>query len=311
MRGPRYLPEPSLVEITVRTVQSRFLLRLTEIVVKTIIGVIARAQERYEVAVIDVKQMNSHLHLLCFFEDGQQMSRFMRYVNSNLARKVGRLAGWSGPFWERRYSHVVVTEEEAAQVERLKYCLQNGCKEGLVWKPHDWPGATGVNAMLSGEMKIEGEWLDLTLMFHARERGESTATKNFVKRHTLKLSKLPCWEHLNDDDYCKHVQGLVETIADETAAMHERNGSVPLGVRELRKLRPNQRAANPGRSPKPLVHAASRERRRRFREAWRLFVESFLAASQRLREGDRDAKFPPGSFPPRLPFVPLTAGPSG
>ena len=77
MRGPRYLPEPSLVEITVRTIQSRFLLLLTQIVVDTILGVIARAQARYGVAVIDVKQMSSHLHLLCFFEDGQQMASFL------------------------------------------------------------------------------------------------------------------------------------------------------------------------------------------------------------------------------------------
>ena len=77
MRGPRYLPEPSLVEITVRTIQSRFLLLLTKIVAETIIGVIARAQERYGVSVIDVKQMSSHLHLLCFFKDGEQMASFL------------------------------------------------------------------------------------------------------------------------------------------------------------------------------------------------------------------------------------------
>ncbi|HUP22451.1 MAG TPA: transposase [Thermoanaerobaculia bacterium] len=127
MRGPRYLPEPSLVEITVRTIQSRFLLVLTKIVAETIIGVIARAQERYGVSVIDVKQMSSHLHLLCFFKDGDQMASFMRYVNSNVARKVGRLIGWRGPFWERRYSHVVVTNEKAAQVERLVYLLRKAC----------------------------------------------------------------------------------------------------------------------------------------------------------------------------------------
>jgi REP element-mobilizing transposase RayT len=284
---------------------------LTQIVVDTILGVIARAQARYGVAVIDVKQMSSHLHLLCFFEDGQQMARFMRYVNSNLARKVGRLVGWRGPFWERRYSHVVVTEEEKAQVERLRYSLENGCKEGLVWKPQDWPGVTGVKAMLSGSMKLVGSWLDLSGLYEARQRGESTATRRFVEKHTLTLSKLPCWEHLDDDDYKKHVQGLVDSIAQETAAMHASARSEPLGVKELRKLRPNQRTAHPDHSPKPLVHAASRDRRRQFREGWRLFVELYLAASERLRNGFRDTTFPPGSFPPRMPFVPLRAGPSG
>jgi len=93
--------------------------------------------------------------------------------------------------------------------------------------------------------------------------------------------------------------------------MHALAGSVPLGVRELKKLRPIHRTANPDRSPKPLVHAASREKRRQFREGWRRFVASFLAASKRLSAGAQDPKFPPGCFPPRQPFVPLTAGPSG
>ena len=311
MRGPRYLPEPSLVEITVRTIQSRFLLPLTKIVAETIIGVIARAKERYGVSVIDVKQMSSHLHLLCFFKDGEQMASFMRYVNSNIARKVGRLIGWRGPFWERRYSHVVVTNETAAQVERLVYLMRNGCKESLVGRPQEWPGVSGVNAMLSGEMKLRGTWLDLSGQFRAAQRGESTSRRKFVKKHTLELDKLPCWKHLDDEDYRKHVQALVDLITEETATMHALAGSEPLGVRELKKLRPIHRAANPDRSPKPLVHAASREKRKQFREGWRRFVESFLAASKRLREGARGVKFPPGSFPPRRPFVPLTAGPSG
>jgi hypothetical protein len=235
----------------------------------------------------------------------------MRYVNSNIARKVGRLIGWRGPFWERRYSHVVVTNETAAQVERLVYSLRNGCKEGLVSRPQEWPGVSGVNAILSGKMKLRGPWLDLSAQFRAAQRGESTATRRFVKRHTLELDKLPCWKDLDDETYRKHVQALVDLITADTATMHELAGSEPLGVRELKKLRPIHRAANPDRSPKPLVHAASREKRRQFREGWRRFVESFLAASKRLRAGARDVRFPPGSFPPRRPFVPLTAGPSG
>ena len=240
------------------------------------------------------------------------MARFMGYVNSNIARKVGRLVGWRGPFWERRYSHVVVTNEEAAQVERLVYLLRNGCKEGLVWRPEEWPGATGVKAMLSGEMKLEGKWLDLSGRFRARQRGESTATRRFVDRETLELSKLPCWKGLSDEKYREQIRGLVELIAEETATMHAAKGSEPVGVKKLRRMKPTQCAANPDRSPKPLVHAASMKARRQFREGWKLFVEAFLAASKCLREdGDLGAKFPPGCFPPGRAFVPLESGPSG
>jgi hypothetical protein len=35
-------------------------------------------------------------------------------------------------------------------VWRLRYLLEQGCKEGLVRSPRQWPGATGIEALLSG-----------------------------------------------------------------------------------------------------------------------------------------------------------------
>ena len=42
----------------------------------------------------------------------------MRYLNSNLAREVSRLARWSDGIWSRRYQAIVVSSEEEAQVAR-------------------------------------------------------------------------------------------------------------------------------------------------------------------------------------------------
>jgi hypothetical protein len=39
-------------------------------------------------------------------------------------------------------------------------------------------------------------------------------------------------------------------------------------------------------------------------EAYAIFIAAFRAAAERLRAGDREARFPAGSFPSRLPFVP-------
>ncbi|HEX4959908.1 MAG TPA: hypothetical protein VF173_03645 [Thermoanaerobaculia bacterium] len=47
----------------------------------------------------------------------------MRYTKSKLAREVNRLTGWRGPVFDRRYEVTVVTDEEAAQIERLRYVL--------------------------------------------------------------------------------------------------------------------------------------------------------------------------------------------
>jgi len=45
------------------------------------------------------------------------------------------------------------------------------------------------------------------------------------------------------------------------------------------------------------------------KQAYREFAELFRAAAQDLREGAKQVIFPPGSFPPGLPYVPPAAAP--
>jgi len=42
------------------------------------------------------------------------------------------LTGGRGPVLDRRYEIAVVTDEDAAQIERLKHVLAQSVKEGLV-----------------------------------------------------------------------------------------------------------------------------------------------------------------------------------
>ena len=58
------------------------------------------------------------------------------------------------------------------------------------------------------------------------------------------------------------------------------------------------------KSPAPRFHALSKQVRQAMYEAYAIFVAAFREAAERLRAGDREARFPAGSFPPRLPFVP-------
>jgi hypothetical protein len=51
----------------------------------------------------------------------------MEYAGSNLAREINRLTKWRGPVFDRRYTMIPVSNEEAAQVEVLKYVLAHGC----------------------------------------------------------------------------------------------------------------------------------------------------------------------------------------
>jgi hypothetical protein len=101
----------------------------------------------------------------------------MCHFLSKLAREAVRLTGWREKIFGRRYKAIVISSEEAAQIERLRYILANGTKEGLVERPQDWPGVHAVRALL-GEEVLEGIWIDQPLRskkspvprFHAASR---------------------------------------------------------------------------------------------------------------------------------------------
>ena len=66
---------------------------------------------------------------------------------------------------------------------------------------------------------------------------------------------------------------------------------------------PQYRPTKLARSPAPLVHAATKAARKAFYEMYAWFVAAFRSAAEELKQGDREARFPVGSFPPGLPFV--------
>ena len=140
LRKLRGLVENRLVEITTHTFQGRYLLRPSDEVNRTILGVLGRAQRRTEIDLCAFTFLSNHYHRLVVPESTKQLSDFMGFVNGNIARKVGRLHDWRGKLWDRRYQHLIVSDEPAAQIRRLSYLLSQGVKEGLVRHPEDWPG---------------------------------------------------------------------------------------------------------------------------------------------------------------------------
>lgn len=306
-RPIRYIPEDgSLVEVTCRTIQARFLLRPSSALNEIVIGVLGRAQRRYQVACHAVVFASNHWHGLFTVVDADQLARFMNFTASKLAREVARLHEWPDKVWSRRYQAIVVSEEEAAQASRLKYLLSHGVKEGLVEKAMEWPGVHCVRAILE-DKPLQGLWYDRTQEFAARNRGETFERLKYATVEELHLSPLPCWAHLPAEVYKQRVAALVEESEREAAAQLQERNLQPLGVSAVLRQQPHARPNRSKKSPAPLIHAATKATRQAFWAAYCTFVAAFRDAAELLKGGDRLAKFPIGSFPPRLPFVSLSA----
>ena len=305
-RRIRFHPPGSLVEVTCRTLQGRLLLQPTPLVADLCRGVLARAVRLYPVQVHAFVFLGNHFHLLLTAPSAARLAAFMNYLNSNLAREVGRTVRWREKFWGRRYQAILVSQEPAAQVERLLYLLRHGCKENLVRRPEDWPGASAVRSLRTGE-PIAGHWYDRTRQYRAGSRRKLLEREGFVQLERFELAPLPCWSHLTPEQRRYRVAELIETVEIESTRLREDSGKEPLGQHHLARQNPHDAPDRVARRPAPLVHAASKVARRSMRAAYLRFVRAYREASERFRQGgdlrEPLARFPQGCFPPPVPFI--------
>ena len=305
MRPLRFLPPGHLVEVTTRTVHGRLLLRPDAVTCDVIRGVLGRAQARYRMPIVGFMFLCNHYHLLLLPESPQQLAEFMAFLNSNLAREVGRIHDWREKFWSRRYYCIAVSNEDSAQIDRLRYMLAHGAKEGFVASLREWPGPSVIDCLLDGSV-IQGTWFDRSAAHAAGRRRAPTLARDFASTETVKLTPLPCWRHWTEERRRAVIGELVVDIERESKV--RRNGRPPLGRAAVLRQHPHQVPDRCKHSPAPAFHVATAEAYRLLREAYRVFVNAFRTASERLRSGYRLVEFPEGSFPPALPYVPIASG---
>jgi hypothetical protein len=148
-RRLRYIPEGGvLVEVTCGTIHSRFLLRPSLELNDIVVGVLGRAQRLYEVRCCAFSFLSNH-SISC----------------STSTAPVSSLASWctSTPILPGKSASWLGGQDLVAPIpgDRRQpgggcpgrasgYVLSNGCKEGLVARPQDWPGVHSARAMVQG-----------------------------------------------------------------------------------------------------------------------------------------------------------------
>jgi hypothetical protein len=229
-------------------------------------------------------------------------ANFMQFVNANVAKEAGRLHVWRDRLWSRRYRAIVVADEKAAHA-RLRYILAHGAKEGLIGTPGAWPGPNCIAALTTGEL-LRGTWFDRSAEYLAQQRGEHVLPMQFASTFDVKLTPLPCLQHLTDDERQAHCRRIVGEIQARAEAENKEKGRQPMGVAAILAQDPHTKPATTDRSPAPFVHATHDSTEMEFRAAYRAFVDAFRAGALHLRDRARELvnMFPLWAFPPALPF---------
>jgi REP element-mobilizing transposase RayT len=289
------------VEVTARTVASRFLLRPDRKTNEIVLGVVGRAQHLYRVRIFALTVMSNHLHALVEVDHAGQLAAFMQHALANIAKEVGRHHRWLGPFWSRRYRAIVVADA-ASQSTRLGYVLCQGLKEGLVARVESWPGVSSFKALTTGQPLI-GVWHDRSAEYEARRRGIKPESGDTKKTYEIHLTVLPALAGSGIKEYRRFVRDLVREEESSAAACRAEAGKRGvLGVRRVLLQEPHDTPLQSDHSPAPFVHAACGRARAAFKAAYASFVDAFTLAATALRAG-QTAEFPEGAFPPSAPFV--------
>ena len=297
-RPIRYQPEEwSVFFVTGRCIHSRFLLRPSPRVNALIIGVLAKAVERFDIRLFGMCFLSNHYHLLLSSKDASSLASFMQYVGSNIAREVGRQHRWREKFWSRRYTASIVLDE-AAQIDRLKYILSNSVKEGLVKHPRYWPGVHCYRHLAEGTA-FHGIWIDRT----ARHLFPRLSERQVTTKLKLELDQLPCYQDMSTHDY----RSIIRSLAKEATTECESDVR-PMGQKRILDTDPHSKPKDCDKSPAPICHSGCPEKRNAFVAAFREFVSDYRLAYQTTVLRRLRTAFPTGGLPPIAWSVSLESG---
>lgn len=314
-RDLRYILPNSLQHVVDVIYQNRYLLCPSDTLNDRFLGILGKAQATYGMTVCAVVVLSNHYHLLLRPRDAQHLAEFMCFLKTNLAKEIGgRLRGWKGTFFHRRYHATTVSDEDAAQIGVLRYLLSHGVKEGLVESVHQWPGIHSARHLVDGTPLI-GHWYDRSGAYRCRKASERRTSNTtapaddtaFRHQQFVHLSPLPCWEHLSGSTWRPWVEEMVQEIDRSAAEQRRSQGSSVLGVAGVLAQDPRQHPEQIETSPQPRFHVRDRKVLERLLSIWRGVVEAYVEASERLRSGERSVVFPEGTFPPSLSFVPFSS----
>ncbi len=332
--GDVTIPPRCAVEVTFRTHQQRFLLRPDEDATQIILGCVGRAYHRYpELNLHVLSVLSDHGCFVASPESAYVMSNFMRDFLSTAATRLNGHRDREGTFWERRYRAIPIVDQDSLD-DRFRYVLTQGTKENLVWSARDWPGVSSAKALLGGPGLV-GRWRDGTAegalrrqrqrkIARARARGRTLdlpEAPQVWREYPIELVPLPHWQDLKVGQRRARVATMLHEDDAATRARHERASTRPLGVRAILATSPFDRPDKPAKSPAPLCHASSGERRAAFRAVYRAFVETLHASRDTVKSGLPAAHVPlHGTLPPlghhpplpqRRPDPPLIIGHPG
>jgi hypothetical protein len=266
-----------------------------------ILGYGARYSTRYEVKMYALGIQGNHNHQAAAFPNGNR-AHFMRDFNSSVARAVARYQPDypGGRLWGCRYSAEYLVGPRDIE-DQFFYIVLQPVNDGLVDDIRDFPGYNCFEDAITGrnrQYKVI-KWKE----YNDAKRWDPTVSIDaFTEVCTLKYERLPGYEKLSQAEYAAVMRRKLKKRTAEV--IRARHGKPALGATKLKQITPGARpkkTKTTGRRGHRARVLSKNKKRRSAGETWYFLIYfQYKEASKRYRAGERNVKFPDGTYKPPL-----------
>jgi len=273
--------------LTRRTTQRQFLLRPSRVTNENVRYCLALAAERTGIILHAVCVMSNHWHGVVTDPEAR-LPEFAECFHKLLAKaQNASLDRWENLWSSDKTSLVLLTSEQDV-LEKMAYTLANPTVAGLVKSPEEWPGVISGRFGREDVAEMPDSFFD-----QDGELPESVELQVLRPRIFTSLSDAELYARLRDE-----VAARVRVAREEMA----QSGRSFLGresiLRQVFDASPTTKA--PRRNPSPRIAGRSSVERVAAIRRMCAFFSAYRAAWNEWRQGNRDAKFPAGTYALRI-----------
>jgi REP element-mobilizing transposase RayT len=290
---PRQVLPGQFYMITRRCAQRQLLLRPDRETNNAFTYCLIEAALRCQVEVLLTCAMSNHHHTVIYDRWGRY-PEFVEHFHKMFARSQNALRGRWENLWSSEQVCVVKLVDRAAVLDKLVYTATNPVQDHLVDRVHHWPGVNGLAALLAGRS------LRATRPLHFF-RPDGPMPEVVEMRLTIPPELGPAAAVLAE------LRDRVRAVEVELEAERRRTGRRVMGRRAVlaQSWRWQPTSVAPRRNLRPRVATRNKWARVEALLRNRAFVEDYVHARARWREGAPVA-FPPGTYwLRRFAYVPV------
>lgn len=276
-----------------------------------ILAYLAKYQEKYGLVIYAKVFQGNHYHLTAKFPQANR-TPFYRDYNARIAEGVRRFVPEypGGTFFERRYSEQALLQDDDIE-ERFFYCALQAVHAGLCENIGDYPGYNSFDDAVSGRVR-KFRFVNWAAFNEAKRNNRNPNVKDFTETHSLKYARLPGYEQLSPKEYKSLMYRKLEQRRQAIVNEWKARGHRFYTKQELRNIKPGTLPRTSKKSTRyskrPLVLTLCAEAKELFLHWYFSLYEQYKAAAKLYLLGDSNAQFPPGTYKPPGPFVPLPLG---